>query len=190
MKIKFQIAIISLILSISFLSACGPGQLFGPTLTPTPTNTSTPTLTPTPTLTITPTLTSTPTATAIITASSTPACLAAPGKWKSNETSENFGMPGPILIFTVSNCQITSWEIWVYPLPGELLWWPGTSKISITNEPFSIDEDTGMGIFSFEGTFDSAVSSHGMLKFPKGFSVFGAVLTEDVSIPWTAPPAK
>jgi hypothetical protein len=39
------------------LSACGPGQLFGPTPTPTYTSTPTSTLTPTPTQTITPTVT-------------------------------------------------------------------------------------------------------------------------------------
>ena len=190
MKTKFQIAVISLTLLIPFLSACGPGQLFGPTLTPTSTNTSTPTLTPTPTFTLTPTLTSTPTITATITASSTPACLAASGKWESNETSESFGILGPIFTFTVSNCKITSWEIWIFPVPGELLWWQGTSTISITDEQFSHEEDTGMGIFSLEGVFDSAVSGHGMFKFPKGFSVFGTILTKDVSIPWTASPAK
>ena len=41
------------------ISACGPGQLFGPTITPSPTST----LTPTPTLTPTSTPTSTPTET-------------------------------------------------------------------------------------------------------------------------------
>jgi len=52
------------IVTVSLLvSGCGPGQLFGPTLTPTPTTTLTPTLTPTPTLTLTPTLTFTPTIT-------------------------------------------------------------------------------------------------------------------------------
>lgn len=40
-----------------FLSSCGPGQLFGPTLTPTPTITPSPTVTPSPTLTLTPTST-------------------------------------------------------------------------------------------------------------------------------------
>ena len=40
------------------LSACGPGQLFGPSITPTPTFTPSPTFTPAPTF--TPTLTSTP----------------------------------------------------------------------------------------------------------------------------------
>lgn len=41
------------------LSGCGPGQLLGPTFTPTPT--LTPTATPTPTATLTPTATPTPT---------------------------------------------------------------------------------------------------------------------------------
>jgi hypothetical protein len=45
------------------ISSCGPGQLLGPTLTPTATFTSTPTLTPTATFTPTSTLTPTPTPT-------------------------------------------------------------------------------------------------------------------------------
>jgi hypothetical protein len=42
------------------LSACGPGQIFGPTLTSTPTITITPSFTPTPLPTFTPTLKPTP----------------------------------------------------------------------------------------------------------------------------------
>ena len=64
MKIQKFIPLISISLLIS---SCGPGQLFGPTITPTftATLTSTPTLTPTvtPSPTITPTLTPSPTAT-------------------------------------------------------------------------------------------------------------------------------
>lgn len=45
------------------LSSCGPGQLFGPTITPTPTLTATPTQTLTPTSTSTPTSTPRPTKT-------------------------------------------------------------------------------------------------------------------------------
>jgi hypothetical protein len=47
-----------LMLSLT-LSGCGPGQMLGPTITPSPTNTSTPTSTPTPTATFTPTPTAT-----------------------------------------------------------------------------------------------------------------------------------
>ena len=57
---KRQIAIIMIVITNLFLSSCRPGQLFGPTITPTPMNTSTPTLTTTPTL----TSTTTPTFTA------------------------------------------------------------------------------------------------------------------------------
>ena len=57
---KRQIAIFMIVITNLFLSSCGPGQLFGPTFTPTPMNTSTPTLTTTPTL----TSTTTPTFTA------------------------------------------------------------------------------------------------------------------------------
>lgn len=53
------------------LSGCGAGQVFGPTVTPTPTITFTPTLTPTATATFTPSATSTPTATFTPTATPT-----------------------------------------------------------------------------------------------------------------------
>jgi hypothetical protein len=65
-KIAFATFVILLVLG---LPGCGPGQVFGPTLTPSPTITLTPTLTatstitPTSTPTITPTKTFTPTAT-------------------------------------------------------------------------------------------------------------------------------
>ena len=61
-----------LVLAMGLLSGCGPGQLFGPTLTPTPTITPTFTLTFTPTLTPTPQATSTPTSTPLPTATFTP----------------------------------------------------------------------------------------------------------------------
>ncbi|MBN1439143.1 MAG: hypothetical protein JW929_07025 [Anaerolineales bacterium] len=51
--------IVLALISASLLAGCGPGQLFGPTFTPTPTNTLTPTLTSTPTNTSTATPTST-----------------------------------------------------------------------------------------------------------------------------------
>lgn len=67
---------------VIFLSGCGPGQLLGPTITPTPTltqtplptNTFTPTQTPTPTP-IPPTLTYTPSPTIMPTSTNTPAFL-------------------------------------------------------------------------------------------------------------------
>ena len=61
MRYVVRILIFISLISISvILSACGPGQLLGPTLTPTPTNTLTPTHTPTVTHTHTPTMTHTP----------------------------------------------------------------------------------------------------------------------------------
>ena len=42
---KRQIAIIMIVIIHLFLSSCGPGQLFGPSFTPTPTSTTTPTFT-------------------------------------------------------------------------------------------------------------------------------------------------
>jgi hypothetical protein len=54
------------------LSSCGPGQLFGPTATQTPTATSTVTITPTTTSTLTPSPTITPTPTSTPTLTPTP----------------------------------------------------------------------------------------------------------------------
>lgn len=64
--------LIALLILLSFsISACGPGQIFGPTITPTPTSTSTPTQTPTSTPTPTSTSTPTPTSTSTPTPTST-----------------------------------------------------------------------------------------------------------------------
>jgi hypothetical protein len=54
-----KVTLILILLSF-LLSACGPGQLFGPTITPTATSTPTPTATLTPTPTSTPTMKPTP----------------------------------------------------------------------------------------------------------------------------------
>ncbi len=60
MNRNFQMLAVCLSLSL-LLSACGPGQLFGPTITPTRTSTLTPAPTATSTSTLTPTSTPTPT---------------------------------------------------------------------------------------------------------------------------------
>ncbi len=192
MDVNFRTWIILLTLFSLFLSACGPGQLLGPTLTPTPTRTSTPTststltLTPTPTLTYTPTIT--PSAASTRTNTPAPACLAANGIWKTNETLSSPFPQIPILTFIVKNCAVTYWEIWVFPVPGELLYRTGTTSIPVSEDRFPHDENTGWGVFTLEGTFDSSTSAHGSLFFPKGFSIFGTILTKDVSISWTASP--
>ena len=75
MKKYFPMLVFFLSFSL-LLSACGPGQALGPTLTPSPTFTFTPTSTSTSTPTFTPTLTPTftPSATATLTATPQPAC--------------------------------------------------------------------------------------------------------------------
>jgi hypothetical protein len=90
----------------------------------------------------------------------------------------------------VSNCVITAWEIVTFPLPGELLMWQGSAPITIIDDQFTHDEDTSDGIFTLAGTFDSEDFSYGTLFFPKGFSVFGAILPRDVTMKWTATPEK
>jgi hypothetical protein len=80
--------ILMVLFLFSFLvSACGPGQVFGPTFTPTPTNTSTPTNTPT----ITPTFTSTPTPTKKPTSTPTTTPTPPPGLGvKASEVVDSF----------------------------------------------------------------------------------------------------
>lgn len=74
---EYKKQIVPIVLAFSILlSSCGPGQLFGPTLTPTPTPTLTNTPTFTPTLTFTNTLTSTPTFT--LTSTLTPTLTSTP----------------------------------------------------------------------------------------------------------------
>lgn len=157
---------------------------------PTPTNTVPPTSTPTytPTLTFTPTPTVTPTVKPTNTNSPTPACDIKNGDWESKETAQSFGIALPILEFTINNCAIASWSTLNYPIPGELFLWEESKSIPIVESQFTSDEDTGDGIFTFEGKFDSAMASHGTLKFPKGFSVFGSIVNNPVTIQWTASP--
>jgi hypothetical protein len=172
------------------LTACGPGQVFGPTFTPTPTNTptSTPTLTPT----VTPTNTPSPTATftPTITPSPTPntSCLVKNGKWESNEVSTGYA-PGPLLTFVVKNCQVTQVDSWLFPAPGELFW-VQLSPISIVGNAFKHDETSDLGTYTFKGTFDSETSAHGTFFFPKGFLVVDYILPNDVTINWTAHPVQ
>ena len=78
-------ALFSLVLLVTLaVSGCGPGQLLGPTITPSPTTTLTPTLTPTPTSTptLTPTATPTNTPTLTPTAASTPTQMPLPAGWQ------------------------------------------------------------------------------------------------------------
>ncbi len=62
-KWRARVAWFAFAIATAVLYACGPGQLFGPTITPTPTNTATPTATATSTPTRTATLTPSPTKT-------------------------------------------------------------------------------------------------------------------------------
>jgi hypothetical protein len=66
------LAILVFLIFSLVMSGCGPGQLFSPTFTPSPTNTLIPTFTPTPTMTPSPTLTPTPTMTPSPTSTPTP----------------------------------------------------------------------------------------------------------------------
>jgi len=100
MREKFRITakqFISIFIFLNIgLSACGPGQLLGPTLTPTPTNTptSTPTQTPTSTPTHTPTLTPTNTSTPTNTPTRTPLPTNTPTPFPLEEGWRGYGLSG------------------------------------------------------------------------------------------------
>lgn len=199
MKTPISIAI-ALCLLLS--SGCGLAPLAPPASTAAPSPTATLTRTPLPTASFTPSATPSPTATPTSTSTPTtaitftpaptaaPACRVQNGEWGSQQTVFSFGTASRLLTFTVRDCAITSWVIWVFPLPGELLWWTGVAAIPIVENRFSHQEDTGGGGFTLAGSFDSASYSHGTLFFPAGFSVFGAILPRDVTFPWTAVPIQ
>jgi len=88
-----------LVVISSLVSSCGPGQLFGPTITPSPTATLTPTVTPSPTL--TPTRTSTPTPT--ITPTQTP--VAATFDDNLCEIEGSFILDGTLSLSTTSTFE-------------------------------------------------------------------------------------
>jgi hypothetical protein len=170
------------------LTACGPGQMFGPTITPTSTNTPTSTPTITPTITPTPRPTATPKPTATPSPTPDTSCLVKNGKWESNEVSTGFA-PGPLLTFAVKDCQVTQVDSWLFPAPGELFW-VQLSPISIVGNAFTHDETSTLGTYSFKGTFESETSAHGTFFFPKGFMVVDYILPDNVTINWTAHPVQ
>jgi len=100
-----RIAIVTVLAMGLVVSACGPGQLFGPmfTPTPTPTQTPTPTLTPTPTNTPTPTLSPTPQPTLSLLQSASEVCN---GGSIPDAAEYNANAAATVLVcFTGQDCQ-------------------------------------------------------------------------------------
>ncbi|MBI5934312.1 MAG: hypothetical protein HY867_11440 [Chloroflexi bacterium] len=184
MKANLILLIVLVALS-HMVTACGPGQLFGPTITPSPTNTPTPSPTLTPTITPSPTATLTPT----ITPSPTPSCAVKNGKWESNEVGAGHAT-GPIFTFTVENCQITQAAFWANLAPGAMFWLPIKTDVTIQDKSFSHTNTDPLGGFTVEGTFDSETYSQGIIFFPKGYNALMYVLPEDLIINWTAHPIQ
>lgn len=167
------------------LTACGPGQVFGPTITPTPTKTLTPTPTFTPTNTPKPTVTPRPTATPSPTLELS--CDIKDGDWESNEIGTKYAT-GPIFKFTVKDCQITQASFWVNLGHGVTIGLSIEDNITIQDKTFSYTSPDSPYGFSVEGTFDSEIYAHGTILFPKGYNSFIYTLPEDVSTTWTAHP--
>lgn len=166
--------LIMLLLSL-LISACGPGQLFGPTFTPTPTITPTSTSTLTPTATLTPTQTLTPTATLTRTPRPTP--IVYDGRW-SGRTSA-----GGKVIFDVVKNKISSLTVNFH-----LTITNGTCDVSIkvdvpsgldiTNKMFNIDASDVKVV----GAFDSATTASGTVIA----SANNARCNGGVNLTWTA----
>jgi hypothetical protein len=113
MNKKQRIALLLVLITSLVISGCGPGQLFGPTITPTPTQTLSPTSTQTPTQTMTPTPTQTMTPTQAATL--TPAVTVDP---------DCGSIPGNNL--SLSQAIIGSWKngdviVWVFCRSGKLI---------------------------------------------------------------------
>lgn len=157
------------------LSACGPGQLLGPTLTPTPTITPTFTLTSTPTATFTPTLTLTPTATFTQTPSPTP--IVYDGVWNGTTSS------GGKISFKIINNGVASFAVSFY-----LKIKNGSCDVSMntTISPYLSITDNQFNIGAPEvkvaGTFDSPTMASGTVQATAN----NARCNGGVSLTWTA----
>jgi hypothetical protein len=125
----FVFLIISLV-----MSGCGPGQLFGPTFTPTPTITPSPTFTPTPTITPSPTFTPTPTA--------TPVPLGGGGTFIMKVSQllvpNEFNSQEPFSWFSASSdgsdLKLLDWQIWSLSPDGkQALTYTSDKRVSLTN---------------------------------------------------------
>ena len=169
---KRNFFLISAILIGLLSTGCGPGQLFGPTITPSPTPTLTPTLTPT--ITPSPTATLTPTATA----TPTPSCSIDDGKWSGQGIS-----------FEILNCAITS-TTYLITGGGQFFGIFRYDEIAIVDNKFSFSTPDGNGSYIFNGEFDSSVHAHGETTLPKGYSIGTSTLTQDITFEWEASPEK
>ena len=176
--------IIVILLASMLITSCSPGKIVGPTITPTPSDTPTHTVTFTPAITIT--NTTTPTNTPTNSPTNTPDCDVAAGRWESRETANFFGASMPIVVFTVNHCRISGWKIVVYPIPGELFMNDSSETVEIAERQFSESVTSDYGTYQVDGTFKSEKTCSGTLLFKKGFSVFGSIVTRDVSFSWTA----
>ena len=190
MKITMRLLIAISVLSL-FMASCGPGQIFGPSFTPTPTNT----LTPTPTFTPTSTPTNTPRPTATPRPTTTPSptpdlsCGIENGDWESNEKNTGF-ITKPVLIFTVKDCRVTTGFFWASFSSFVTYGLPIKSVTFIFNKIFIYSNTDNSGTVTITGIFDTEKSAHGTIFFPKGFNVYPIDLTEDVVIDWTAHPVQ
>jgi len=114
------------------------------------------------------------------------------GDWISNETNTD-PVFGPILEFTVSNGQIVSLNVSVFPIPSEWFWWFIDEPLDIQENRFicstsSLPASSGQGEFVLEGEFTAPNQCEGTMKFPEGFYWVDFALDHDVTFTWTAQP--
>jgi len=174
---KSQKSVVLLIIVSFLLSACGPGQLFGPTLTSTPTITLTSTPTFTPTATLTPTLTLTLTPTAAFTRTPRPTPIVYDGKWYGKISA------GGKISFGVLHNGITSLNVSFRITQSN-----GTCDVSVRIEiPSSLSIHSNKFFINttdlrVNGTFDSATTASGTLIASKN----AKHCSGGINVTWTA----
>jgi hypothetical protein len=116
-------------------------------------------------------------------------CRVKNGNWESIERTEGL-MAGPILKFTVDNCQITSLTVSVFPIKEEwFLWWIDKS-LEIQGNKFRYTVTGGTGEFILEGEFTSENTCTGTMKFTSGFFWVDFTVINNVTFTWTARPSS
>jgi len=176
MNLNRQILIIDLLIIISLLTGCAPGQLLAPTFTPASTSTRVPTAITTPSP--IPTKTSTHTA--------TPACVGTAGSWGTPPDVNTLS-----IMFTIQDCRIIAVFIMGY-INGEFVTVSNEANEPINGSQFNLlysftDQDR----YNMSGTFTSPTSASIQLVIFKGFRFTTgqpSTLKEDLTINATANP--
>jgi hypothetical protein len=167
---KSRLCLFVLIIAALTLTACGPGQMFGPTITPTftftpipPTATATPSFTPTPVFTPTPAITATP----------APSCTAKNGEWKGHWIGK---WENRSVLLTVEDCFIV---VIVFGAGGGI--YAAKANAPIIDDAFVLDQSNSFLSVParFEGAFSSPTTCEGSFSLNGEQADWEATWTEE-----------